>query len=255
MDKKRWFLFLILFLSACVSTPETTATPFSIQHIATTPDWEGEVASWLIAYSQETAKANFQLELLTPQEILSTLESGNVELAFVDQEVPEGWFATPIKREAILVILNHEVTLASLQIDDLANIFSGRVKFWDAFSDSSDPIQPIVPLPGSKLREKFTEGFMENSPFDPSAIVGSTPDTILELVKSKEGAIGFIPAWRLDQGVNSIAIGGVEPTKEALESGSYRLWVDILAISPEEPVGPLRDFLGWLQGTYLHSLD
>ena len=96
---------------------------------------------------------------------------------------------------------------------------------------------------------------MGNSAFDPSAIVGSTPDAVLELVKLEPGAIGFIPAWRLEQGVNSVTIAGVEPRKETLESGAYPLWVDILAISPEEPVGLLRDFLVWLQGTYLLSQE
>jgi len=253
MGKKRWFLFFILFLSACVSTPETTAIPFSIQHIATTPDWEGLVASWLTAYGQEATNTNLQLDILTPQEILSELEIRGVELAFVDQGVPEGWFATPMKREAILIIVNPEIKLATLQVNDLVNIFSGRVKSWDIFADSSDFIQPIVPHTGSQLRGKFAEGFMENSTFDPAAIVGSTPDAIVELVKSKAGAIGLLPAWRLEQGVKSIPIGGVTATKEALDSGSYPLWIDILAISPEEPISPIREFLVWLQGTYLPS--
>ena len=255
MDKKDWFIFLILFLSACVSATEIKTAPFTLQHIGTTPDWEGLVSSWLIAYHQQLEKPNFQLDLLAPQEILSNLENGSIELAFIDREVPEGWFATPIKREAILVIANPKVGLTSLQMDDLDKIFSGRVKSWDIFTNSNDPIQPIVPLPGNQLREKFAKNFMKNSHFSPSAIIGSTPDIIIELVKSKAGAIGLLPAWRLEEGVNSIAIGGVAPTKEALDSGRYPLWVDILAISPEEPVGSIRDFLVWIQGTYLPSLN
>jgi ABC-type phosphate transport system substrate-binding protein len=255
VDKKQGFLllFLLLLITACVSTVEPTATPFSIQRIAINTEVEGLISPWLAEYVEESGQSNLKLELFSPQEIVPSLEDGIADLGLISQDVPKGWFATPLWREAIAVIVHPDVQLTSLDIDTLVEVFSGRVQSWDTLAEFSGSIQLIVPLPGSIIREKFIQVVMGNSFFDPAALIGGTPEAIFELVKSKPGAIGFVPIWRVGEGVNIVAIGGILPEEESVLSGDYPLWVDLVAVSPEEPVGHLREFLVWLQGTYLPS--
>jgi DNA-binding transcriptional LysR family regulator len=255
VDKKQGFqvLLLLLTLTACVSTVEPTATPFSIQRIAISPEMEGLISPWLAEYVEESGQINLKLELFSPQEIEPSLEKGLVDLGLITQDIPEGWFATPLWREAIAVIVHPDVQLDSLDIDALAGVFSGSVESWDTLAEYSGSIQLMVPLPGSIIREKFIQVVMGNLSFDPAALIGGTPEAIFEFVKSKPGAIGFVPIWQVGEGVNVIAIGGMLPQEESLLRGVYPLWVDLIAVSPEEPVGHLREFLAWLQGTYLPS--
>ena len=255
MDKKQGFLllFLLLPLSACVSTVEPTATPFSIQRIAIAPEMEGLISPWLAEYVEETGQINLKLEPVSPQEIVPSLEDGIVDLGLISHDVPEDWFATPLWREAIAVIVHPDVEIDSLDVETLAEIFSGRIESWDKLAEYSGSIQLIVPLPGSIIREKFAQVIMGSLSFDPAALIGGGPEAIFELVKSKPGAIGFIPIWRAGEGANLVAIGGMLPEEESVLSGVYPLWVDLVAVSPEEPVGHLREFLAWLQGTYLPS--
>jgi ABC-type phosphate transport system substrate-binding protein len=251
MDRRGWLLVLLLSLTACVATPEPSTTPFSVQRIALTSEFEGLVSSWLAAYIEESGQAHLKLELFSHQEMIPSLEDGRAELGLISRDVPEGWFATPLCREPIAVIVNPSVDLASLDLNHLADIFSGREDSWDSLGASSGMIQPVVPPTGSEIRERFIQVVMGNSAFDPAALVGGTLDATVELVESNPGAIGFVPLWRVDDGVETVAIAGIEPKEETALSGAYPLWVDVLAVSPEEPVGYLRDFLGWLQGTYL----
>jgi phosphate transport system substrate-binding protein len=255
MGKAGRFLILLLSLTACVSTAEPTETPFSIQQIVTAPELEGLISPWLVEYVKESGHATLKLDSLPSAEILTALEGKNVDVGLIGQDAPKGWFITPLWREAIAVIVNPEVDLSSLDIDALADVFSGRIKTWDALTGTSLPIQPVIPFPGSIVREKFMQVVMRNSSFDPAALIGGTPDAIFELVKSETGAIGFLPIWRVQAGVDIVELAGISPRKEALGSGNYPLWLDILAVSPEEPVGDLRDFLVWLQGSYLPSLS
>jgi DNA-binding transcriptional LysR family regulator len=255
VNKKRGFLLLILLLliTACVPTVEPTATPFSIQRIAIAPEMEGLISPWLAEYVETSGQINLKLEPFSPPDIVPSLEDGVVDLGLVSEDIPEGWFATPLWREAIAVIVHPNVRLTSLDIDTLAEVFSGRVASWDTLSEFSGPIHLIVPLPGSIIREKFIQVIMGNLSFDPAARIGGTPEAVFEFVKSKKGAIGFVPIWWVGEGVNIIAIGGVFPQEGSVLSGAYPLWVDLVAVSPEEPVGHLREFLAWLQGTYLPS--
>ncbi len=247
-------MILLLSLTACVSSVEPTSTPFLVQRIAVSPELEGLISPWLVEYMEESGHANLKLESFSPQEIFPSLETGRVSLGLVNQEVPDGWFATPLWREAITVVVNPKIRLESLDLNNLADIFSGRVETWESLSESPDSIQLVVPVPGSVIRERFLQIVMGNSSFDPAALVGGTPDAIFELVKSQPGAIGILPKWCVKEGVDVVTIMGTKPQEETLQSGAYPLWVDVVAVSPEEPVGHLRDFLVWLQGTYLPSL-
>jgi DNA-binding transcriptional LysR family regulator len=255
MDKKGWFVILLLSLTACVSTVETTETPFRIQRIAVVPELEGLISPWLTEYVKESGQATLMLDSLSSTEILTALESEEVDVGLICEDVPPGWFATPLWREAIAVIVNPGIGLSTLDVVALADVFSGRLQTWDALDGSSISIQPIVPFPGSIVRERFRQIVMGNSSFTPAALIGGTPDAIFDLVKSEDGAIGFLPIWQVREGVDVVAIGGVTPESETLQSGAYPLWLDIVAVSSEEPVGDLRDFLVWLQGSYLPSLS
>lgn len=247
-------LFLLMTLTACVSTSEPTAIAFNVERIATTSELEGLVSRWLTAYIEETGRVNLHLELLPSQEMLSTLERGDSKLGFIGGDVPVGWFATPLSREAIAIIVSPQISISSLEVEELADLFSGRVKSWETFSDDAVAIQPIIPFSGNVFRERFAQEVMGPSPFDPSSLLGSTPDEILELVESVPGAVGFLPIGQMGEEVAVIAISGVVPSVDSVESGAYPLWVDILAVSPQEPIGPVRDFVIWLQGTFLQSL-
>jgi hypothetical protein len=248
-------LLLLLSLAACVSTSEPTTTPFIVERIVTTSELEGLVSGWLAAYIEETGRVNLLLELLPPQEMLSNLERGDAKVGFISGDVPTGWFATPLSKEAIAIIVNPQISNISLEVEEIEGLFSGRVKSWEDFTDDAFAIQPVIPFSGNVFRERFLREIMGSSLFDPSSLLGSTPDEILELVKSKPGAVGFIPIGQMDEEVTVVAISGVVPSANSVDSGTYPLWVDILAVSPQEPIGPVRDFLIWLQGTFMQSLE
>lgn len=243
--------FLAFFLSACVSTSDPTATPFSLEPIATSPEMEGIVSSWLVAYIERTGQVNLQLEVLSHQEILPSLESGVIEAAFVAQDVPEGWFATLLVREPIVVIVNKQVGIESLEVQDLGDLFSGRTTSWEGLSGDDLPVHLFIPFPGSVFREGFAQQILATSPFDPSARLVSAPKEILQLVKSTPGGMGFIPMEEFEEDVKLVAVAGLLPGDEPLEGNGYPLWVDLLVLSPQEPSGDLREFIIWLQGTYL----
>jgi hypothetical protein len=252
---KGWsIVLLMMMLTACTTAPQPTPTPPVLHPIATTPDLEVMLMAWLSAYVEDTGMVQLQLEVLSPQILYSSLDSGEVETAFSSQEPPQGWFATPMAREAIAIIVNPQIPVETFGIDELADIFSGRLRSWDAFADIDDEILPVIPFQGDAVRERFAAIVLGEAPFDPSCLLGSNPHAILDLVGERSGAIGFIPMGQVGEGVRVVAVEGEQPDYDGLTSGRYPLWFEVIATSPQEPTGPVRDFLGWLQGSYLPEI-
>jgi phosphate transport system substrate-binding protein len=68
-----------------------------------------------------------------------------------------------------------------------------------------------------------------------------------QLVSEEPGAIGVLPLAAVPDSLRVIRVEGVLPGETTIASGSYPLTVPLLATSPTEPQGTLRDFLAWLQ--------
>ena len=251
MGRRVVLFLLMMFLAACEATPEPSATARVVQRLATTPELEAIVTSWLTDYNTQSERGSLHLEILSRDLLLSSINAGNVALAILGEEPPEDWFATPLVQVAFVVIVNPEIPIQSLSLLDLEELFSGRIRTWETLANVDDSVQLIIPFKGDYFRGRFEQVIMRGSIFDPSSLLASTPDLTLEFVKSKSGAIGFIPASQLGDGVSVVEIDGVSSGQDAINRDQYPLWVDMIATSPQEPVGSLRDFLVWLQETYL----
>ena len=251
MARRIALLLFVVLLVACEGTPEPSATRQVVQNLATTPELEAMVGSWLTEYYSQTTTRSLHLEILPRDRSISEIDMNFNDLLILGEEPPEDWFATPLVREVIGVIVSPDIALSSLRLEELKDLFTGKTKSWETFAGVEKPVQLIIPFQGDIFRERFAQVVLEHSSFDPSAYLANNPQTMVEYVRSKSGAIGFLPISQLEQGVGVIEIESSGSDKVVINPGESPLGVDIVAMSPEEPVGTLREFLVWLQRTYL----
>lgn len=244
-------LLFVVLLVACEVTPEPSATTQVVQNLATPPELEAMVSSWLTEYYSQTETRSLHLEILPRDRSISEIDMNFTDLLILGEEPPEDWFATPLVREAIAVIVSPDITLSSLGLEELKDLFTGKTKSWETFAGVEKPVQLIIPFKGDIFRERFVQVVLDNSSFDPSAYLANTPQATLEYIRSKSGAIGFLPISQLEEDVGVVEIESSGSDKVVINPGESPLGVDIVAMSPEEPVGALREFLVWLQRTYL----
>ena len=77
-----------------------------------------------------------------------------------------------------------------------------------------------------------------------------TAAAMTQLIAEDEGAIGLLPMAAVPETLRVVRVEGVLPGETTIASGAYPLTVSLLATAPEEPVGPLRDFLVWIQSGF-----
>jgi phosphate transport system substrate-binding protein len=239
------FILLILLLVGCAPTPTLTSTPEPV-YVVTTPALEQLVAQWARDYDGELPGVRFQLTTLPIEEAVSTVRSRQAEVLISASEPPTGWFAAILRQEPIAVIVHPDNNVENLSLEDLHSLFTGAADSWELWGGPSLDIQAVIPPQGDELRQRFSKVVMGESRFSADAFLAPSPETANTLVVQHEGATAFLPAALVSEEVRAIEVEGISLPSAAGEDG-YPLYLQILAVSPREPDGPLRDWLVWIQ--------
>ncbi|NIM96238.1 MAG: hypothetical protein GTO18_21280 [Anaerolineales bacterium] len=247
MVKRSLLLILGALLAACASTPTPTPEPAPVYRIVTIPALEATLIEWMTEYSKDVEEFNLKLEVLAPGIVTTSVSDGDVELAVDLRLPPVDWFSTPLAVEPIAIIVNPAISIDTIEVAELTDLFSGRIPSWSELTDSTEDVQPIIPIQGDPVREYFHEIVMGGTSYSTNALLGSRPASIIQLVEQNPGGIGFVPLSQVRGDVNVLLIGGVTPSASDNDDENYPLHLTIIAMAPNEPVDPVRNFLLWLQ--------
>ncbi|MCQ2968878.1 MAG: phosphate ABC transporter substrate-binding protein [Clostridium sp.] len=145
--------------------------------------------------------------------------------------------ATVLAYDGIAVINNTNNSVKELSIEQIKNIFTGKVKNWNEVGGSDKPIVVISRESGSGTRTAFEEsvGYSEEELVRDASISKGNGD-VKTTVSSNENAIGFVSFEYLDDTISSINVDGVEPTAENVKKGLYALSRTFIAVTNEKYV-------------------
>ncbi len=128
-----------------------------------------------------------------------------------------------IAHDAIAVIVHPKNSLKELTLQEIRDIFAGKIKNWNRFGWSDATIVVVTREEGSGTRGAFCELVMEDSEISDEALVQDSNGAVREIVARDENAIGYISFGLLDDRVKALAIDNVEPNIENITEGKYSL--------------------------------
>ncbi|MCZ6529216.1 MAG: substrate-binding domain-containing protein [Chloroflexi bacterium] len=241
-------------LAACVrSTPQATPplpTPFP--EIATTPELEAWTTTRILSFRGAKEVETFIGLGLQVQALPAALESAEAQdltLVISSTEPPAGWFATPLGKEPIAVVVNTHNPVRDLTPDEVIGIFIGRTDNWQALGGPDLPIQPVIPLEGAETRSHLQRTLLGDRQFTSSALLGPSPEAVLALIQEDLGAIGILPLSAISAEVGLLSLDGHDPMQEE----EYPWLMEVLGMAPVEPGGVVREWLAWLQAAGLRE--
>jgi hypothetical protein len=241
----------MIALVSCAPALSPTPTPAPLPYLAVTPALQPWFEARASAFVSEEGALDFFPLLRQPGEIQDALQSGEAQLAIAGTEAPPEGFITPLGDEAIAVITHPANPLTSLSSEEISRIFSGRVDSWSQVDGDSHRIQPYIPLAGDEVRSQFASQLMQGAHFTTNAVLAPSPHAMLEAVAEDEGGIGLLPISAMHPSVKAIALDDVTPDPAGPAPSDYALRLHVLAFAPQEPVGALRTWLGWVQAREL----
>lgn len=147
----------------------------------------------------------------------------------------KGWQEIKIAEDGIAVIVHKTNSISNLTIEQIRDIFSGKIKNWKDVGGKNAPIVVVTREEGSGTRGAFEEIVMGKAKITDSAIVQPSTGAVKTTVSQDENAIGFISIGALDSTVRGVKVEGVEPTEKNVKLGKYKIKRPFLFLVSKTP--------------------
>jgi len=201
--------FLLLWIAACAPTP--TAAPVSQADVYAS----AAAGPWLTEACACASDSNLVLNVIhDPAQADLILRIG--EPAALSAP------AFQIDTEEILVVTHRESPLQNMTLEQVRTLFT-----------NGDPsVQVWVYASGEDVQEVFDQAVMTGRPVTSFARLASSPQEMSDVLNAQSNAVGILPRHWLAGSPRFIYSVGTVP---------------VLAITPSEPQGALKDLIACLQ--------
>lgn len=224
---------------------DSGTAPF-LQDLANTYQQDNDLVA--IVNERETGTSiETQLNQVTPPFIITTI---------APPEDNDLW-AAPLAYEAIAIISHPNVSIPRLTAQDLRDVFSGNASTWQAIGGTSIDQQIVIVTreEGAAIRTNFQRLVMGQRPISAGARLATTPTTMIEIVATTPGAIGYVELSQLTDDVTPIPIAefstsmAISVSRDTVANGSYPLQTPVLVIGANAPTNNdgYFEFIIWAQ--------
>ena len=199
--------------------------------------------------------------------INGTVDVANASRAMKDKEIEEAQAngIDPIEYtvaiDALAIITNLDNPVGELTIQELSDIYTGRITNWEEVGGNDAPVILLSRETNSGTHVYFLEevvrrGEKENTDiFAPQTLLMPSSVGITSEVRRNPNAIGYDGLGYVDaehEKIISIASGSdsdyMAPSVESASTGDYPLARNLYMYTAGEPTGALADYLGWILG-------
>ena len=142
--------------------------------------------------------------------------------ALKDEEVQKGLTGTILAYDGIAVIVNTENSIADLDIETIAKIYTGEITNWSEVGGSDGEIVLIGREANSGTRDGFESITGTEDVCKYRQELTSTGD-VITTVANNPNAIGYASVASVKDTVKVISVNGVSPTDETIKNGTYQI--------------------------------
>lgn len=192
------------------------------------------------AYENENKNVSIEINAVGSSAGIKDTLNGVAEIGMSsrdlkDEEVSEGAEGTPVAYDGIAVILNPANKVSNLTLDQLKEIYTGKITNWKEVGGSDAPIVVVSREDGSGTRDAFQEivGY-ESSELIADATITDASGNLKTTVSQNENAIGFVSFSYVDDTVSAVDIEGVKPEAELAKNGTYKLSRPFLVVTKKD---------------------
>ncbi len=176
-------------------------------------------------------------------------QAGAAQIGTVSRDLkPEENDVKPITvaRDGIAIIVNPANAVGDLTLDQVKEIFSGKVKSWKELGGADKPINVITREEGSGTRGAFEELVMKKEKIATSALVQDSTGSVRQMVHDDAAAIGYISLGQVNAEVKSLKLGGVEASEANVVAGKYPVVRPFLFVAKGDPTGAAKEFVDFV---------
>ena len=163
-----------------------------------------------------------------------------------------------IARDAIAVIVNLENPVDNLTLQQISDIYSGKIQNWQEVGGEDRPIVRLSRETNSGTHVYFLEevvrlGDKENTTlFSRDTLLLPSSEGIGAEIKQNPNAIGYDGLGYVTEEMKVIGVSVTDganfitPSAETVNSGAYPIARDLYMYTNGQPEGSIKDYLDWI---------
>ena len=152
--------------------------------------------------------------------------------ALKDAEIEQGLVGTVLAYDGIAVIVNPENTVEDLTMEQIADIYSGRITNWSEVGGIDADIVLIGREAGSGTRGGFEEIVGVEDLCQYRQELTSTGD-VITAVAQNPGAIGYASLASVKDTIKAVKINGVAPSESSVKNETYAIQRPFVLVTRE----------------------
>lgn len=266
-----FFLLVSFFITACGSTSTNSTSDSPAQYIENKgSDTIVNLAlAWAETYQTEHSDVRISVTGGGSGTGIAALINGTVDVANASRKIKDEEIAEAqskgvntlehiIARDAIAVIVNMENPVSELTLQQIADIYSGKITNWSEVGGEDRPIVKLSRETNSGTHVYFLETVLrlgnseDKTLFSTDTLLLPSSEGIISEVRSNPNAIGYDGLGYVPDDLKMIAIaeeaGGtyVLPAAETVNDKTYPIARDLYMYTDGEPTGVVKEYLNWI---------
>lgn len=153
--------------------------------------------------------------------------------------------AHTIAKDALSVYLNSDNPIKNINLDQLKNIFTGKILNWREIGGDDAPIKLIIRPPSSGTHYYFRQRILEGEDYSNISLTVATTDGVIDEVIDDKYAIGY-GGIGYHENITLANINGVAPTEDNVIKDKYPIIRYLYFYTPVTSTGPVKDFIDWV---------
>ena len=244
-------LTLALVMGSCGDQrPKSTSTR-GIARIMCDESFQSVLEQEIAVFEYQYPEASIMPDYINEHDALDSLFNNKVDLIIISHDltadqkkslkkIGRGYRSKMIAVDAIAVIVNKQNDIDDLSMEDLRDIFTGKVKRWGEVYPTklkNDTIKVMFDGSGTGVVNYMKEKFLDGGTWGPNVYARGSSSDVFDAVEKYKNVIGFIGVSWITSDLKSLE----KPISEKYDDLQTNNEVSLIDFTDRIKVMPLRD--------------
>ena len=181
-----------------------------------------------------------------------TAQIGNASRFIKQKEVMlatgKGVYPVPFRvaLDAIVPVVNNKNSVADLTLDQLKDIYLGKIKNWKEIGGTPGKIVVVSRDSSSGTFGVWKNLVMKKERVIPSALTVPSNGGIVQAVAGTPGAIGYVGLGYLNSEIKAVRVDGIKGSEENTLNGSFPISRGLFMFTKGWPKGETMGFISFI---------
>jgi phosphate transport system substrate-binding protein len=153
---------------------------------------------------------------------------------------------TPIAIDAIVPVVNPANKVAALTVEQLRDIFAGKITNWKDLGGEDAQIVAVSRDTSSGTFESWEELVMKKERVSPKALMQASNGAVVQTVSKNKNAIGYVGLGYVDKSTKGLKVNNVTANAETAVSKQWPIARELYIFTNGAPKGVVKEFVDYL---------